>query len=41
MELVDLCSSDDVDDTVSPTISYEEYLGLKKINPLVQNEVKF
>jgi hypothetical protein len=30
VELVDLCSSDDVDDTVSPTISYEEYLGLKK-----------
>jgi hypothetical protein len=39
--LVNLCSSDDGDDTVLPTISYEEYLSSKKINPLVLEEVKF
>jgi hypothetical protein len=39
--LVNLCSSDDGDDTVLPTISYEEYLSSKKVNPLVLEEVKF
>jgi hypothetical protein len=40
VELVDLCSNSDVDETVSPTITYEEYLSTKKINPLVQNKVR-
>jgi hypothetical protein len=40
VELVNLCSSDDVDDTVLPTISYKEYLSSKKINPGVIDEVK-
>jgi hypothetical protein len=39
VDLVDLCSDTDDDETVSPPITYEEYLSSKKINPLVQNKV--
>jgi hypothetical protein len=39
VELVDLCSDSEDDETVSPTITYEEYLSTKKINPLVQDKV--
>jgi hypothetical protein len=40
VDLVDLCSDSDVDETVSPKITYEDYLSTKKINPLVQDKVR-